>query len=126
MGVEREEKLSTRQISQLETRVERDAVHVRHVENWKNGTVHERFRSKRAKMFIRRSTENNKCAIFLFTLLKKNTNYNVSVVDHGRIQMRGGGAGSPHVIFFSHTKRILDFIKIHQTNKKEQFNNHKC
>jgi len=51
MGVEREEKLSTRQIPQLETRVERDTVHVRHVENWKNGTVHERFRSKRAKMF---------------------------------------------------------------------------
>lgn len=47
MGVEREKKLSTGEISQLETRVKRDSVHVRHVENWKNGKVHERFRSKR-------------------------------------------------------------------------------
>jgi len=51
MGAEREEKLSARQISQLETRVERDAVYVRHAENRKNGTIYERFRSKRTKWF---------------------------------------------------------------------------
>lgn len=47
MGVEREEELPTGKISQLETRPERGADNVRHVENRKNGKVHERFGSKR-------------------------------------------------------------------------------
>ena len=47
MGVECEEKLSTSKISQLETRVKRGPDYVRHVENRKDGKVHERFGSKR-------------------------------------------------------------------------------
>lgn len=49
MGVEREKKLSTCKISQLETCPERGADNVRHVENRKNGKIHERFRSKSYK-----------------------------------------------------------------------------
>lgn len=46
MGVERTKKLQASKISQLETCVERSSDHVCHVENWKNGKVHERFRSE--------------------------------------------------------------------------------
>lgn len=47
MGVEREKKLPASKISQLETRVKRGTDHVRHVENRKDGKVHERFGGKR-------------------------------------------------------------------------------
>lgn len=46
MGVERQKELSTGEVPQLETCVERGTNHVRHVENRKNGAVHERFGSK--------------------------------------------------------------------------------
>lgn len=41
MGVEREKKLPTRKVPQLETCIKRCADNVRHVENWKNGKIHE-------------------------------------------------------------------------------------
>lgn len=41
MGIEREKKLSTCEISQLETCFKRGTDHVCYVENWKNGKIHE-------------------------------------------------------------------------------------
>lgn len=57
MGVERAKKLQTGKISQLETCVERCSDHVCHVENWKNGKIHERFRSEILLHFIKRSLD---------------------------------------------------------------------
>lgn len=50
MGVECAKKLPTSKIPQLETCIKRRPDYVRYVENWKNGKIHERFRSERYKI----------------------------------------------------------------------------